>query len=163
MSAPYTRDTIAAIRVQAQRNVSARVIARTLGWDMAQLQRVARKHDIPLVAASGTSESPACKPMADGKLPALRTTDLDSLTWDVETRIVSFRDAEVRVTKEQMHILGILARRSHPLDPQTLCGLYGARRSWKTSISRLRTKLGAIGLSISSGHGLGYQLVVKAK
>jgi hypothetical protein len=44
------------IRDQAKRKVSTRKIAKELGWDMAQLERIARKHDIRLVTAPVTKK-----------------------------------------------------------------------------------------------------------
>lgn len=47
MSAPYTPHTIAQIRKLAPL-YTAQFIARELGWDLQQLERVARKHDVEL-------------------------------------------------------------------------------------------------------------------
>jgi DNA-binding response OmpR family regulator len=170
MPAPYNPQTIAAIRAQARRSVSARVIASLLGWDVPQLERVTKRHDIRLVAISGTPISEAepapkyCKPIGDGKLKPLNTFERDCLTWDVETRMVLFRGSPVKLTKWQIKTLGILARATQPLDPAALSERtgYGEHhvRS-KVHVARLRAKLAEIGLSISSGHGLGYQLIVK--
>jgi DNA-binding response OmpR family regulator len=177
MPAPYTPETIAAIRAQARRNISARGIANLLGWDLARLQSVARKHDIHLVAGSGTPISTFeslvnaiqqrprySKPIADGKLKPLRALERDHLSWDVETRMVSFRDLSVKLTKAQMNVLRILASTAYPVDPETLAlrAEYGGGNHCKVHITRLRAKLATIGLSISPGHGQGYQLVVKA-
>jgi hypothetical protein len=157
MSAPYTRETIAAIRDQASRNVSPRKIAKELGWDVAQLERVARKHDIRLVTA------PVTKPasmLADGKLPLLRNRD--AVTWDAN--VVSFRDRQVKVTETQRHILSILVRAAHPVSSQALRERAGypdsAVHSFKTQLCRLRKKLETIGLTVTPGSGAGYQLVV---
>jgi DNA-binding response OmpR family regulator len=176
MPAPYTPETIAAIRAQARRNISARGIANLLGWDLARLQSVARKHEIHLVAGSGTvstfesvvndlQQRPRyCKPIADGKLKSLRAVERDHLSWDVQTRMVWFRDCGVKLTKAQMNVLSILASTAYPVDPETLAlrAEYGGRQYCKVHVTHLRAKLAEIGLSISSGHGQGYQLVVKA-
>jgi|SRR5271157_527715 len=160
MSAPYTPDTIAAIRVQARRKVPPRAIALLLGWDLTRLMEIAKKHEIALAQPALTQVGPP-KLLAGGKRLVANVNERRGVSWDLGTKMVSYRGRDAKLTPQEIHILGCLVRADAPLDPHLLVHKSGVRWSvLRARISGMRKKLEGVGLSITSGRAKGYQLVM---
>lgn len=162
MSAPYTPETIAAIRVQARRRVGSRTIAALLGWDEQQLLRVAKKHDITLtrsapIAAAQPAPSPTQEPPV---APVVKKIQLPagSLKLDAGAGIVSFFNKAVRLTKTQMLVFTALASLNEPMHRERFCARVGCSpKAVKIHMTHLRRLIAPLGLDIPPGHH-GYML-----